>query len=89
MSGMTAFLIAVSGVALVCYWLMTRVQNRGAARKSSNDNSSVDGSYSGSSGGDGWSIFSWFGGDSSSSDSSGSPGDFGGGDSGGGGDGGD
>jgi hypothetical protein len=37
MSGMTAFLIAVSGVSLVCYWLMTRAQNRRAARGSSSD----------------------------------------------------
>ena len=70
MSGMAAFLIAVSGVSLVCYWLMTRAQDRGPARRSSSDSPGADSSYSGSS--DGWSIFGWFGGDNSSSDNSGS-----------------
>jgi hypothetical protein len=93
MSGMTAFLIAVSGVSLVCYWLMARAQNRGAERRSSFDGDGADSTYSGG-GSDGWSIFSWFGGDNSSShnpasssdvgSSDGGGGDGGGGDGGGG-----
>ena len=47
MSGTTAFLIAVSGVSLVCYWLMTRAQNRGAERRSSFDGGGADSTYSG------------------------------------------
>jgi hypothetical protein len=40
MTGMTAFLIAVGGVSMICFWLMTRVQNRAARRASSTaDNS--------------------------------------------------
>jgi hypothetical protein len=82
MNGMAAFLIAVGGVSAVSFWLMMRGQNRSTARRSSYDGSGGDTSYS-AGGGDGWNIFSWFGGDSSSSDSSGSSSDFGG-DSGGG-----
>jgi hypothetical protein len=85
MSGMTAFLIAVSGVSLVCYWLMTRAQNRRAARGSS-DGPGADSTYSG--GSDGWSIFSWFGGDNSSSHNPASSSDVGSSDGGGGGGGG-
>jgi hypothetical protein len=96
MSGTTAFLIAVSGVSLVCYWLMTRAQNRRAERRSSPDGPGADSTYSGGGSSDGWSIFSWFGGDNSSShnpasssdvgSSDGGGGDGGGGDGGGGGD---
>ena len=92
-SGMTAFLVAVGGTSLICY-LLNQVQNRSARRQSAgSDGSGNDVSYS--SGGDGWNIFSWFSGDSSSSDNLGASGDSGGGsdsgggDSGGGGGGGD
>jgi hypothetical protein len=82
-SAMTAFGIAVGGTSLVCYVLMTRLQNRRGNRRSSGDNSSADGAnYAG---GDGWTIGNRFGGDHSALDSSGNPTDFGGGDVGGGG----
>jgi hypothetical protein len=85
-SALVTFGIAVGGTSLICYALMTRLQNRRANRGSSGD-SSGDGSgnYSGE---DGWSISNWFGGDHSALDSSGNPSDSGGGDRGGGGDGG-
>src|SRR6267154_1775991 len=82
MSGMTAFLIAAGGVSVICYWLMTRVQNRAARR----DTTSTSNDYSYDSGGSscgGWNIASWFSSDNSSSDSSSSSGASGGGDSGG------
>ena len=88
MSGMTGFLIAVAGFSLICFWLMTRTQDV-AARRSSYDRLGSDNSssYSGSSSGTGWSLASWFGGDSSSSHNSGFSSDTGsgGGDGGGGG----
>jgi hypothetical protein len=56
-----------------------------AKTPTSGDNSTDGGNYSG---GDGWTLASWFGGDHSPTDGSGNPSDFGGGDSGGGGDGG-
>ncbi len=85
-SAMAAFGIAVGGTSLVCYVLMTRLQNRRANRRSLRDSPSPDdGNYTGS---DGWSISSWFGGDNSAFDGSGNPSDSGGSDSGGGGDGG-
>ena len=57
-SGMTAFLVAVGGISLICYLLVTRVQNRSARRQSAgSDGSGNDVSYR--SGGDGWNIFSW------------------------------
>ncbi len=90
MSGMTAFLIGVGGVSMVCYWLMTRVQNRSARRSSTSDGPSNDYSYDSSSSG-GWNIAGWFSGDNSSSGTSGTSGSWdsgGGADSGGGGDGG-
>src|SRR5947207_1203587 len=82
-SEMTAVAAAVSGIALVCYLLMTP---RRWGRGSSRDGSSAEG---GDAGGDtGWSISSLFGGGGHFSlDSSGNPTDSGG-DSGGGGDGG-
>ena len=89
-SGMTAFMVAVSGTSLICYLLMVGVQNRKDRRESAGGDTSGIGAGD-SSGGDGWSLFSWFGSDSSSSDSStsssDSSGDSGvGGDGGGGGD---
>ena len=85
-SAMVAFAIAVGGTSLICYALMTRVQNRRANRGSSGDSSGAGGDNYG--GGGGWSISNWFGGDNSALDNSGNPIDSGGGDSGGGGDGG-
>jgi hypothetical protein len=90
-SEMTAFAIAVGGTSLICYVLMTRLQNRRVNRRSSGEHSTSDsGNYAG---GDGWALANWFGGghcanDHSVTDSSGNPSDGGGGDSGGGGDGG-
>jgi hypothetical protein len=83
---MAAFGIAVGGTSLVCYLLMTRLQNPRANRRSLRDGPSPDGgNFTGS---NGWSISSRFGGDNSAFDSSGNPGDSGGSDSGGGADGG-
>jgi len=77
--------IAIGGLSLICYLLMTRLQFRGANRGSSGHSPSPDGgNYAAS---DGWSIFTWFGGDNSASDSSGNPSHSAGSDSGGGGDG--
>jgi len=85
-SAMTAFGMALGGTSLICYLLMTRLQNRRANRGSSGRSPAPDGAnYAG---GGGWSIFTRFGGDNSASDSSGNPGDSAGTDSGGGGDGG-
>ena len=90
--GMAAFMLAVSGTSLVCYFLMTRAENRGATqrRRLAGDSSGRSGSYD--SGGDISGIFGWFGGDASSSGTSdasgGSCSDSGGGGDGGGGDGG-
>ena len=85
-SAMMTFAIAVGATSLICYALMTRLQNRRSNRGSSGDSS---GAGSGNcSGGDGWSISNGFGGGNSALDSSGNPIDSGGGDSGGGGDGG-
>ena len=100
-NAMTTFLVAVSATSVVCYLLMTRLQNRRVRRASPNGGASSDvGSYSSDS--DGWSFAGWFGhsatdgaghptdscggSDSGGGDSGGS--DCGGGDSGGGGDGG-
>lgn len=81
--GMTAFLAAVGGTSLVCYWLANRGENRKARRKAASGDGG--GSYdSGSSVGDGSSVFSWFSSDHASSDNSGASGDWGGSDSGGG-----
>ena len=83
---MAAFGIAVGGTSLVCYLLMTRLQNRRANRSSPGDGSSPEaGNYTGA---DGWSISSWFGGDNPAFDTSGNPSDSRESDSGGGGDGG-
>jgi hypothetical protein len=86
--GMATFMLAISGTSLVCYLLMTRAENRGATqrRRLAGDSSGSSGSYD--SGGDISGIFSWFGGDASSSGTSdtsgGSCSDSGGGDGGGG-----
>jgi hypothetical protein len=83
-SAMAAFGIAVGAASLLCYVLMTRLQNRRANRKSQSDSPSADGgNYAWS---DGWSMSSWFGGVHSAFDSSGNPSDSGGSDSGRGGD---
>ena len=66
-------MIAVGGTSLVCYWLMTRVQNRAARHgNAANDNSSY-GSSGGSTydSGGSWNVFNWFSSDNSSSDNSG------------------
>ena len=68
-----------------CYLLMTRLQNRRANRRSAPQLLARRRHYTG---GDGWSIFSWFGGEIAAFDSSGNPSDSGGSESGGGGDGG-
>ena len=67
MSGMAAFMVAVGATSLICYLLMNRVQNRKTQRESAGSDASSIGP-SGSSSGDGWNLFSWFGSDSSSSD---------------------
>jgi hypothetical protein len=81
MTGMTAFLIAVGGVSMICFWLMTRVQNRAARRASSTADNSDSGSYDSGSGS--WNIASWFSSENCSSDSSGTSGASGSWDSGG------
>jgi hypothetical protein len=85
-NAMAALGIAIGGSSLICYALMTRSQSRQRKRGPSGDNA-TDGGTSNFSGGDGWSLPAWFGGDHAASDSSGNPVDSGG-DSGGGGDGG-
>jgi hypothetical protein len=67
MGGMMAFLVAVGGVSMICYWLMRRAENRAARR--SRDASGGDYSFDSSSIG-GWSFASWFSSNNSSSDSS-------------------
>src|SRR5258708_39567129 len=57
-SEMTAFAIAVGATSLVCYLLMTRVQNGRRNRRSSGDGSAP--AVANYSGGDGWSLFRWF-----------------------------
>src|SRR5882757_1569447 len=75
-----AFGIAVGGTSLVCYLLMTRLQNRRRNRKPPRDGSSPDGGYH--AGADAWSFSGWFGSDNPAFDSSGNPSDSGGSDSG-------
>src|SRR5882724_836949 len=65
---MMTFGIAVGGTLLICYALMTRLQNRRANRGSSGDSSGAGGDNYG--GGGGWSISNWFGGDNAALDSS-------------------
>jgi hypothetical protein len=80
--------IAVGGASLLCYLLMTRLQNNRRSRRSPGHGSAADATHY--AGGDGWILSNWFGSDRSALDSSGNPIDGGGGgsDSGGGGDGG-
>ena len=85
-SAVATFGIAVGVTSLICYLLMTRVQNGRRNLRSSGDSSTPDGG--GYAAGDGWTLASWFGSGHSVLDSSGNPSDFGGSDSGGGGDGG-
>ncbi len=85
MSGLTAFLVAVSGASLVSYRVIGRVQNREPHRQGAGGDASSMGS--GDSAGGGWNLPSWFGSDGPSSDSCTSSSDSGA-DSGGGGDGG-
>jgi hypothetical protein len=78
---MTAFVIAVGGVSVACYLLMSRAEKRRAKGQSSRDGSTSDGGGYGES--NGGSIFGWFAGNQhSAADSSGNPADSGGGDSG-------
>jgi hypothetical protein len=80
-SEMTAFAIAVGGTLLVCYLLLTRLQNRRANRNSPRDGFLPDGgNYTAA---EGWIISSRFGSDSPALDSSGNPSVSAGGDSGG------
>jgi len=83
-SAFTAFAIAVSGVSLICFVLMTRAERRRNKRGTSSDSGgSDDGTYAGDSGSHFW---SWLGSDHSASGSSGHSGggdSWGGGDSGG------
>ncbi len=81
---MVVFGVAVAGTS-ICYALMTRADRVKRHRRTVGD-TSVDGAST--SGGEGWAVASWFGGDHSTTDRSGNPSDFGGGDSGGGGGGG-
>ncbi len=83
MTGATAFWAAVAGASLICYALMTRLQNRKRKPRSSGDSAATDaGNYGSDSGG---SPADWFGaGHHAATDASGNPVDFGGGDSGGG-----
>jgi len=83
MSTMTALALAVGGTALICYLLMTRLQNRGVHRRSSRNGAGSDvTSYVGD---DGGSLPGWCG---HSAADPGNPGEASGGESGGGGDGG-
>jgi hypothetical protein len=83
-SALTAFAIAVSGVSLICFALMTRAERRRNKRGTSSDSGGSDGgTYTGDSGSHFW---NWFGSDHAASDSSdhSAVGDsWGGGDSGG------
>jgi hypothetical protein len=89
-SAMTAFAIAVGATSLVCYVLMTRLQNRKRDRRSPREGSAPD---AGNLAGGASTRSNWFGGSHSAFDGSGNPVDSGGfhsggGDFGGGGDGG-
>lgn len=87
-SGILAFVVAGGACSLVCYMLMDRAaQARRPRRESASGVSSSIGPGDGSNG-NGWSLFSWSGEDSSSSHDSGCFSDVGGGSGGGGGDGG-
>jgi hypothetical protein len=83
---MAAFGMAVGGASLICYALMTRVQNRRRNRPLSGGSFETGGGNFASS--DGWRILNWFSGHNYATDCSGNPADSAGGDSGGGCDGG-
>jgi hypothetical protein len=84
MGGTLGFFVAVAGVSAICYWLMTRVENR-AARRSS-EGAGSDYSYDSGSSIGGWSLTNWYlSSNSSSSDRSGTSSASGSWDSGGGG----
>ena len=85
-SEMAAFAIAVGGTSLVCYLLMTCLQNRSTNRSAPRDGSLPDGGHYTAA--EGSIISSRFGSDNPAFDSSGNPGGSAGGDSGGGADGG-
>jgi len=90
-SGMTAFMVAVSGTSLAIFLLMGRTQNRSARRQSAGGDGPGSSYESGTgTGGEGWNPFSWISASDYSSDSSDTSGDSGsdGGGDGGGGDGG-
>lgn len=77
-SAITAFMVAAGGTSLVCYLLMSRVQNRKSRREGAGtDAYSTSTSAGDSSGGNSWNLLSWFGSDSISSHDSGSSSDFG------------
>lgn len=85
-SAMAAFGVAVGATSLICYALMTRLQNRRRNRPSSGGSFEAGGSDYAS--GDGWSLLNRFSGDHSATDCSGNSADSAGGDSAGGCDGG-
>ena len=55
-----AFVVAVGGVATVCYLLVDRAERRAERRTSSDSSGSDGGNYVG--GADSWTAFTWFGG---------------------------
>jgi hypothetical protein len=65
-NAMAAFGLAVGGTSLICYALMTRLQNSQRTRRSSGEGSASDGGNYG----DGWTLAGWFANDHSMSDSS-------------------
>ena len=85
-SALAAFGMAVGGTSLICYALMTRLQNRRRNRPS--PGASFEAGGGNFAGGDGWSNLTWSGGDHSATACSGNPADSNGGDGGGGCDGG-
>jgi hypothetical protein len=78
-SAMAAFGVAVCGTSLVCFMLMTRVQNRCTTRRPSRGGSPDSSSFaSGDSVSDGGGLFTWSAGDHSASDHPGASNDAGG-----------
>ncbi|MCP3464305.1 MULTISPECIES: hypothetical protein [unclassified Bradyrhizobium] len=72
---MMSALIAVGATSVICFVLMTHVQNRSRWRSRAGAGADSGDSYSGST--DGFALGSWFSSDTSSVDSSGSPSDSG------------
>jgi len=85
-SATAEFGIAVGVMSLICYLLMTRLQNSKRNLRPSGDSSAPGGGSHAA--GDRWTLASWFGSGHSALDGSGNPSGFGGSASGGGGDGG-